>query len=80
MSEKGLQVMASKGKFPYLKKVEIESRVYEPCVLGMQKHVTFVKRGKPLKSEKLALIHKDVHGTDTNLITRLLQLLCHLHR
>jgi hypothetical protein len=60
MSDKGLKMLAQKGKFPDLKKVETE--FCESCVLGKQKRVTFVKTGKTPKSQKLELVHSDVFG------------------
>ena len=60
MSEKGLKMLAQKGKFPDLKKVETE--FCESCVLGKQKRVTFVKTGKTPKAQKLELVHSDVYG------------------
>ncbi|KAF5797362.1 putative RNA-directed DNA polymerase [Helianthus annuus] len=60
MSEKGLKMLAQKGKFPDLKKVETE--FCEPCVLGKQKRVTFVKTGRTPKAQKLELVHSDVYG------------------
>ncbi|KAJ0916719.1 putative RNA-directed DNA polymerase [Helianthus annuus] len=60
MSEKGLKMLAQKGKFSDLKKVETE--FCEPCVLGKQKRVTFVKTGRTPKAQKLELVHSDVYG------------------
>ncbi|KAJ0436933.1 putative RNA-directed DNA polymerase [Helianthus annuus] len=60
MSEKGLKMLAQKGKFPDLKKVETE--LCESCVLGKQKRVTFVKTGRTPKAQKLELVHSDVYG------------------
>ncbi|KAM0058194.1 putative RNA-directed DNA polymerase [Helianthus debilis subsp. tardiflorus] len=60
MSEKGLKMLAQKGKFPDLKKVETE--FCEPCVLGKQKRVTFVKKSRTPKAQKLELVHSDVYG------------------
>ena len=53
-------MLAQKGKFPDLKKVETE--FYESCILGKQKRVTFVKTGKTPKAQKLELVHSDVFG------------------
>ena len=41
MSEKGMKLLAYKGKIPQLKNVEVG--FCEPCVLGKQKLVTFAK-------------------------------------
>nr|GEW43769.1 retrovirus-related Pol polyprotein from transposon TNT 1-94 [Tanacetum cinerariifolium] len=60
MSDKGLKMLAQKGKFPDLKKVETE--FCESCVLGKQKRTTFVKTGKTPKAQKLELVHSDVFG------------------
>ncbi|KAD5507879.1 hypothetical protein E3N88_15582 [Mikania micrantha] len=45
MSKKCLKILAGKGKFLDLKKVELDDTFCEPCVLGKKKHVTFVKTG-----------------------------------
>ena len=60
MSEKGMKMLASKGRIPDLQNVKID--FCEPCVLGKQKKVTFVKTGQPPKAGKLELIHSDVYG------------------
>ncbi|KAD4889467.1 hypothetical protein E3N88_21540 [Mikania micrantha] len=62
MSEKGLKILADKGKFPDLKKVELDDTFCEPCVLGKKKCVTFVKTGQTPKAERLELVHTDVFG------------------
>ncbi|KAM0059034.1 putative RNA-directed DNA polymerase [Helianthus debilis subsp. tardiflorus] len=60
MSKKGLKMLAKKGKFPDLKKVETE--FCESCVFGKQKRITFVKTGRAPKAQKLELVHSDVYG------------------
>ena len=60
MSEKGMGMLAARGKLKGLKKVE--NAFCEPCVLGKQKRVSFVKTGKTPKAKKLELIHSDVYG------------------
>ncbi|KAL4573166.1 hypothetical protein LXL04_019963 [Taraxacum kok-saghyz] len=59
MSEKGMKMLASKGSIPDLKKVTID--FCEPCVMGKQKKVSFLKSGNPPTSGKLELIHSDVY-------------------
>ncbi|KAL4572640.1 hypothetical protein LXL04_019420 [Taraxacum kok-saghyz] len=61
MREKGMKILASKGRIPDLKKVTID--FCEPCVMGKQKKVSFLKSGNPPKSGKLELIHSDVYGS-----------------
>ena len=60
VSEKGMKMLASKGRIPQLKNVTVE--FCEPCILGKQKRVTFMKMGQPPKSEKLELRHSNVFG------------------
>ena len=63
MSEKGMKLLAFKGKIPEIKNVEVG--FYEPCVLGKQKRVTFTKTGRTPKAEKLELVHTYVYGPTT---------------
>ena len=44
MSEKGMKLLASKGKIPEMKNVEVG--LCDPCVLEKQKRVTFTKTGR----------------------------------
>ena len=60
MSEKGMKIMASKGKMSNLKHVNIG--VCEHCIFGKQKKVSFSKSGKASKLQKLELVHTDVWG------------------
>lgn len=60
MSEKGMKIMASKGKVSNLKHVDLG--VCEHCILGKQIKVSFSKAGRKSKSEKLELVHTDVWG------------------
>ena len=55
MSEKGMKILASKGSIHDLKKVTTD--FCEPCVMGKQKKVSFLKLGHPPKAGKLELIH-----------------------
>ena len=36
--------------------------MYESCILGKQKNVSFLKTGRTLKAEKLELVHTDLWG------------------
>lgn len=49
MSEKGMKLMASKGKLSGLKSVDVN--LCEDCAFGKQKKVNFVKDGKAPKTE-----------------------------
>ncbi|GJW59033.1 retrovirus-related pol polyprotein from transposon TNT 1-94, partial [Tanacetum coccineum] len=60
MSEKGMKILASKGKIPYLQKAVVG--FCEPCVLGKQKKVSFVKSGNTRKLQRLEIVHTDVYG------------------
>jgi len=60
MSEKGMKVLQSGGKLPELKKVQFS--FCESCVLGKQRKVTFLKKGREPRSEKLELVHTDLWG------------------
>ena len=51
MSEKGMKLMAAKGKLSSLKHVDVGA--CEHCILGKQKKVNFSRTGKTLKVEKL---------------------------
>ncbi|CAJ2648559.1 unnamed protein product [Trifolium pratense] len=60
MSEKGMKLMATKGKLSNLKHVDVG--VCEHCIFGKQKKVSFSRTGKNSKVEKLELVHTDVWG------------------
>ncbi|GKA91667.1 retrovirus-related pol polyprotein from transposon TNT 1-94 [Tanacetum coccineum] len=60
MSEKGMKILASKGRIPDLQKAVVG--FCEPCVLGKQKKVNFVKSGNTRKLQRLKLVHTDVYG------------------
>ena len=60
MSEKGMKMLLSKGKLPKLKSIDFD--MYESCILGKQKKVSFLKTGRTPKAEKLELIHTDLWG------------------
>ncbi|KAL5129021.1 Retrovirus-related Pol polyprotein from transposon TNT 1-94 [Glycine soja] len=55
MSEKGMKLMAAKGKLSSLKHVDVG--VYQHCIFGKQKKVSFSRVGKTPKVEKLELVH-----------------------
>ncbi|GJZ50418.1 retrovirus-related pol polyprotein from transposon TNT 1-94 [Tanacetum coccineum] len=59
MSEKGMKILASKGRIPDLQKAIVG--FCEPCVLGKQKKVSFVKYGNTRKLQRLELVHTDVY-------------------
>jgi len=58
MSEKGMKLMAAKGKLSSLKHVDVS--VCEHYILGKQKKVSFSRTWKTPKVEKLELVHTDV--------------------
>ncbi|PON74499.1 Ribonuclease H-like domain containing protein [Parasponia andersonii] len=60
MSEKGMEVMLSKGKLPELKSVE--HSLCESCIFGKQRRVSFLKGRREPKAAKLELVHIDVWG------------------
>ncbi|GJR65427.1 retrovirus-related pol polyprotein from transposon TNT 1-94 [Tanacetum coccineum] len=60
MSEKGMKILASKGRILDLQKVVVG--FCEPCVLGKQKKVSFIKFGNTRKLQRLELVHTDVYG------------------
>ena len=60
MSEKGMKLMAEKGKLSSLKHVNVG--VSEHCIFGKQKKVSFSRAGKTPKVEKLELVRTDVWG------------------
>ena len=51
MSETGMKMLLSKGKLPELKSIDFD--MYESCILGKQKNVSFLKTGRTLKAKKL---------------------------
>ncbi|GJS74941.1 retrovirus-related pol polyprotein from transposon TNT 1-94 [Tanacetum coccineum] len=60
MSEKGMEILASKGRIPDLQKAVVG--FCEPCVLGEHKKVGFEKSGNTRKLQRLELVHTDVYG------------------
>ncbi|GJT85144.1 reverse transcriptase domain-containing protein [Tanacetum coccineum] len=60
MSEKGMKILASKGRIPDLQKAIVG--FCKPCVLGKQKKVSFVKSRNTRKLQRLELVHTDVYG------------------
>ena len=60
MNEKGMNMLASKERIPYLYTVKID--LCESCVMGKQKNVVFTNIGHPPKSRKLELVHSYVYG------------------
>ena len=60
MSEKGMKLLASKGKLPDLKSVDVG--LCEDCIYGKHKRVSFSKSARTSKAEKLQLVHSDVWG------------------
>ncbi|GKE20087.1 retrovirus-related pol polyprotein from transposon TNT 1-94, partial [Tanacetum coccineum] len=63
MSEKGMKILASKGRIPDLQKNVVG--FCEPCVLGKQKKVSFVMFGNTRKLQRLDLVHTNVYGPTT---------------
>ncbi|GKA91668.1 retrovirus-related pol polyprotein from transposon TNT 1-94 [Tanacetum coccineum] len=60
MSEKGMKILALKGRIPNLQKAVIG--FCKPCVLGKQKKVSFVKSRNIRKLQRLEIVHTDVYG------------------
>ncbi|KAL2228761.1 UNVERIFIED_CONTAM: Retrovirus-related Pol polyprotein from transposon TNT 1-94 [Sesamum indicum] len=60
MSEKGMNVLKSKGRLPELKSMEVGH--YEHCVFGKQKRVSFLTTGRTPRKETLELVHTDLWG------------------
>ncbi|KAL2243395.1 UNVERIFIED_CONTAM: Retrovirus-related Pol polyprotein from transposon TNT 1-94 [Sesamum indicum] len=60
MSEKGMNVLKSKGRLPELKSVEVGH--CEHCMFGKQKRVSFLTTGRTPRKEKLELVHTDLWG------------------
>ena len=58
MSEKGMKLLASKGKLADLKSVNVG--LCEECIYGKHKKVSFSKFARTSKTEKLQLVHSDV--------------------
>ena len=58
MSEKGLKIMATKGKLGDLKSIDIG--LCKDYIMGKQKKVTFSKAGRSSKPGKLEIVHTDV--------------------
>ena len=61
MSEKGMKLLASKGKLPDLKSVDVG--LCEDCIYGKHKRVSFSKSARTSKAKKLQLVHSDVWGS-----------------
>nr|GEV17968.1 hypothetical protein [Tanacetum cinerariifolium] len=59
MSEKGMKILALNGRIPDLQKAVVG--FCEPCVLGKQNKVSFVKYGNTRKLHRLELVHTDVY-------------------
>nr|GEV75445.1 protein kinase-like domain, phloem protein 2-like protein [Tanacetum cinerariifolium] len=60
MSERGMKILDSKDRIPDLQKAVVG--FCEPCVLGKQKKVSFVKYGNTRKLQRLELVHTNVYG------------------
>ena len=60
MSEKGMNMLMSKGKLPELKSIDFD--MCKSCILGKQKEMSFLKISRMLKAEKLELIHNNLWG------------------
>ncbi|GJT13697.1 retrovirus-related pol polyprotein from transposon TNT 1-94 [Tanacetum coccineum] len=60
MSEKGMKILASKGRIPDLQKVVVG--FCEPCILGKQKKVSFLKSENTGKQQRFELVHTDVYS------------------
>ncbi|GJU49800.1 putative RNA-directed DNA polymerase [Tanacetum coccineum] len=59
MSEKGMKILAFKGRIQDLQNAVVG--FCEPCVLGKQKKVSFVKSGNKRKPQRLELVHTYVY-------------------
>ena len=55
-----MKLLASKGKLPDSKSVDVG--LYEDCIYGKHKRVSFSKFARTSKVEKLQLVHNDVWG------------------
>lgn len=53
-----MKILVSNSKISQLKFVDLQ--LFESCVLGKQKQVSFSKSGKDLREGKLELIHTNV--------------------
>ena len=58
ISEKGMNMLLSKGKLPELKSVDFD--MCEICILGKQKRLSFSRTGRTPKVDKLKLVHTDL--------------------
>ncbi|XP_020272229.1 uncharacterized protein LOC109847412 [Asparagus officinalis] len=58
MSKKGMKILHSEGKLTNIDLVEVG--VYEDCIFGKQKRVSFLKGGRLPKAHKLELVHTDI--------------------
>ncbi|XP_020262764.1 uncharacterized protein LOC109838755 [Asparagus officinalis] len=59
-SSKGLKIMQSNRKLPGLRSADFD--LYESCIFGKQKRISFKRVGRTPKEEKLELVHTDVWG------------------
>nr|KYP34487.1 Retrovirus-related Pol polyprotein from transposon TNT 1-94 [Cajanus cajan] len=55
MSEKGMKLMATKGKLSKLKHVDVGT--CEHCILGKQRKISFSRQGKTLKTNNFASVY-----------------------
>nr|GEV01876.1 retrovirus-related Pol polyprotein from transposon TNT 1-94 [Tanacetum cinerariifolium] len=60
MSKKGMNILALNGRILNLQKVVVG--FCEPCVLGQQNKVSFIKSGNTRKLKRLELVHTYVYG------------------
>lgn len=58
MSQKGMKELLSKGKLAELKSVDLD--MYESCILGKQKMLSFLRGGRALRSRKVKLVHTNL--------------------
>ena len=55
-----MKMLLSKGKLLELKSIDFD--MYESCILGKQKNVSFLKTGRTPKAKKLELVHTNLWG------------------
>ena len=55
-----MKMLLSKGNLPELKSIDFD--MYESCILGKQKNVSFLKTSKTPKAEKLELVYTNLWG------------------
>jgi hypothetical protein len=77
MSEKGMQILHKRNLLPDLKQIDLD--FCEHCVYGKQKRVRFLRVGKEKKNERLELVHTDVWGPSSGIISWWLSLLCYFY-